>query len=101
MDSNPIAVSYTHLALGGRADRDMIRTGEDYALVEPVFELEKKEQADRIRALDIPVEEDGMVILQRRIMPGRSFSLSLIHIWPEVPTGGGTAGHRAGKRGGL
>ena len=62
------------LALGGRADRDMIRTGEDYALVELVFALDKKEQADRVRALDIPVEEDGMVILQRRILPGRSLS---------------------------
>ena len=69
-----IIIGSVGLALGGRADRDMIRTGEDYALVELVFELEKKEQAERIRALDIPVEEDGMVILQRRIMPGRSLS---------------------------
>ena len=69
-----IIIGSVGLAIGGRADRDMIRTGEDYALVELVFELEKKEQAERIRALDIPVEEDGMVILQRRIMPGRSLS---------------------------
>ena len=62
------------LALGGRADRDMIRTGADQALVELVFALDKKEQADKVRALDIPVEEDGMVILQRRILPGRSLS---------------------------
>ena len=67
-----IIIGSVGLALGGRADRDMIRTGEDYALVELVFELEKKEQADRVRALDI--QEDGMVILQRRIMPGRSLS---------------------------
>ena len=41
------------LALGGRADRDMIRTGADQALVELVFALDKKEQADKVRALDI------------------------------------------------
>ena len=40
-----IIIGSVGLALGGRADRDMIRTGEDYALVELVFELEKKEQA--------------------------------------------------------
>ena len=69
-----ILLGSVSLALGGRADRDLIRTGEDYALVELVFALEKKEQADRVRALDIPVEDDGMVILQRRILPGRSLS---------------------------
>ena len=69
-----IVLGSVGLALGGRADRDMIRTGADQALVELVFALDKKEQADKVRALDIPVEEDGMVILQRRILPGRSLS---------------------------
>ena len=69
-----ILLGSVSLALGGRADRDMIRTGADQALVELVFALDRKEQADRVRALDIPVEEDGMVILQRRILPGRSLS---------------------------
>ena len=69
-----VIIGSVSLALGGRADRDMIRTGAEYALIELVFALDKKEQADRVRALDIPVEEDGCVILQRRIMPGRSLS---------------------------
>lgn len=50
----------------------MIRTGADYALVELVFQIEKEEQLQEIRQLELPVEEDGTVILQRRIMPGKS-----------------------------
>lgn len=69
-----IIIGSVGLALGGRADRDLIRTGADYALIELVFQLDKPGQIERVRALDIPVEEDGQVVLQRRIMPTRSIS---------------------------
>lgn len=61
-----------HLALGAKADKDSIRDGAEYALVELVFQVENDEQKKRILALDLPVEEDGVVILQRKIMPARS-----------------------------
>lgn len=61
-----------HLALGAKADKDSIREGAEYALVELVFQVENEEQKNRIRALDLPVEEDNIVILQRKIMPARS-----------------------------
>ena len=61
-----------NLALGAKAEKEMIRTGADYALVELVFQIEKEEQLQEIRQLELPVEEDGTVILQRRIMPGKS-----------------------------
>ena len=60
------------LALGAKADRDMIRTGADYALVELTFSVSEEERA-AVEALEIPVE-DGTVVLQRRIMPARSLS---------------------------
>lgn len=69
-----IIIGSVGLALGGRGDRDLIRTGADYALIELVFHLEKEGQLERVKKLDIPVEEDGLVILQRRIMPQRSIS---------------------------
>lgn len=58
------------LALGAKADRDMIRTGAEYALIELNFEV-SEETRQKLEELDIPTEED-QVILQRRIMPTRS-----------------------------
>ena len=69
-----IIIGSVGLALGGRGDRDLIRTGADYALIELVFQLEKEGQIEKVTKLDIPREEDGLVILQRRIMPQRSIS---------------------------
>ncbi len=60
------------LALGARADRDMIRTGADHALVELTFLVTEEERA-AVEALEIPMEDDT-VVLQRRIMPTRSQS---------------------------
>lgn len=67
-----IIIGSVNLALGAKAEKDMIRTGADYALVELVFHVEKEKQLEEIRSLELPVEEDGTVILQRRIMPGKS-----------------------------
>ena len=61
-----------HLALGAKADKDSIREGAEYALVELVFQTENDEQKKKIQDLDLSVEEDGVVILQRKIMPARS-----------------------------
>lgn len=69
-----IIIGSVGLALGSRGDRDMIRTGADFALIELVFQLDKEAQIEKVKKLDIPVEEDGLVILQRRIMPQRSIS---------------------------
>lgn len=61
-----------HLALGAKADKDSIRDGAEYALVELVFQAENEEQKKRILDLDLPIEEDSIIILQRKIMPARS-----------------------------
>ncbi|MBQ8246172.1 MAG: DNA repair protein RecN [Lachnospiraceae bacterium] len=67
-----VILGSVHLALGAKADKDSIRDGAEYALVELVFQVENEEQKKKIEALDLPVEEDGIVILQRKIMPARS-----------------------------
>ncbi len=67
-----IIIGSVNLALGAKAGRDMIRAGADYALVELVFQAEKKEQLDKIKLMEIPVEDDGTIIIQRRIMPSKS-----------------------------
>ena len=66
-----IVLGSIQLALGARTDRDMIRSGAEYALVELLFSL-NEEQKQRIQELDISVEDDNQLLLQRKIMPGKS-----------------------------
>ncbi len=67
-----LIIGSVNLALGGRADKDLIRTGADYCLVELTFSLENEKVRQAIEALDVPISEDGTLLLQRRIMPNRS-----------------------------
>ena len=66
-----IVIGSVNLALGAKADKDMIRSGAEYALVELVFQL-NGEQGDRLKEMGFVPEEDGTFIIQRRIMPSRS-----------------------------
>lgn len=66
-----IILGSINLALGARADKDYIRTGADHALVELLFSLNEK-QKQEISRMDLPVEEDGTLLLQRKITSGRS-----------------------------
>ena len=67
-----IIMGSVNLALGGKADKSLIRTGADYALVELVFQTDSKKQEQMLLEMDIPLEEDGMVIVMRKLMPERS-----------------------------
>ncbi len=67
-----IIIGSIGLALGGKADKDIIRNGAEYALVELVFEVSDEETRKLIHEMDFPMDEDGTIILQRRIMPTRS-----------------------------
>ena len=69
-----VVIGSVNLALGSKADAGLIRTGEEYALVELVFGLESDLQKKLLADMDIPVEEDGTVVIQRKLMQGRSIS---------------------------
>ena len=58
--------------LGSKGDKDCIRTGAQYALVELVFESRRKEVLAKMEELELPMEEDDSIFIQRKIMPGRS-----------------------------
>lgn len=66
-----IIIGSINLALGAKADKDYIRTGADYALVELVFSLNEK-QLRILKEMELPVEEDRTLLLQRKITSGRS-----------------------------
>ena len=69
-----VIIGSVNLALGAKADPSLIRTGEEYALVELVFGVENDLQRKQLEELEIPVEDDGTLVIQRKIMQGRSTS---------------------------
>ncbi|KMZ54733.1 DNA repair protein RecN [Dorea sp. D27] len=68
-----IILGSVSLALGGRYTKDIIRAGADYGFVELAFVVENERQTEKLKALDV-FPEDGMVVLSRRLMAGRSVS---------------------------
>ena len=67
-----IILGSIRLALGAKAGKDFIRNGEEYALIELIFKSSKKEVTEKLVELELPVESDGTVFIQRKIMEGRS-----------------------------
>ena len=68
-----ILLGSVNLALGGRYSTDILREGAKFGLVELTFLVEEKEVEKQLEALDI-FPEDGMLVLSRRLMEGRSVS---------------------------
>lgn len=66
-----ILIGSINLALGAKAEKDIIRHGAEYGLVELVFEALDEEVKQALEGMDLPVEED-VVIIQRKIMPTKS-----------------------------
>lgn len=69
-----IIIGSINLALGAKASKDIIREDAEYALVELVFVLDTKKQADKIKDLGIDLQEEGQVIITRKLMNGKSIS---------------------------
>ena len=67
-----IILGSVRLALGERAEKDVIRTGADYALIELTFTDNGSEVTECMKELDLPMEPDGSIYISRRIMDGRS-----------------------------
>ena len=67
-----IILGSINLALGAKASADMIRSGEEEALVELVFVVEKEETIQKLKNFDVNIKEDGQVIISRKITEKRS-----------------------------
>ena len=59
------------IALGAKADKDCIRTGEEFALVEITFTADTDEVKNKLSENDISFDDD-CVLIQRKITPVRS-----------------------------
>jgi DNA repair protein RecN (Recombination protein N) len=61
------------LLCGGKADKGLIREGEDLTYVEGVFELLEPAEIERARRAGIRIGEDGILVLRRELRrEGRS-----------------------------
>lgn len=67
-----VLIGSINLALGTKFDKDMLRRGADSCLVELIFQSGDPKVSEKLGQLDIPEEEDGTVIISRRMQPGRS-----------------------------
>lgn len=66
-----IIIGSVSAALGAKINKDIVRNGADYALVELVFETKDEAVFDMMRKLDVPIE-GNQIIISRKITPGRS-----------------------------
>lgn len=67
-----IIIGSINLGLGGRADRTVIRNGAESALIELIFSADNEAQLNRLREMGLAPEEDGSILIKRRILPSRS-----------------------------
>lgn len=70
-----IIIDAVNIVLGERADKDVIRTGTDRAVVEACFDCSRVEGVkELLTRMEIELEDDGTLFLNREIKSGRSVS---------------------------
>ena len=69
-----IILGSINLALGSKIAKDMVRDEAKDALVELLFQIENAQQIEKIKELDIPIEEDGQVLLSRKLVSGKTIT---------------------------
>ena len=59
-----IIIGSIAVALGAKADHELIRQGAEYALVELTFTADTPVQKEKLKSLDLPEEEDGLILIK-------------------------------------
>ena len=67
-----IIIGSVNLGLGARADKSIIRTGSDYALIELTFRADNEVQLKKLEESGLFPEEDNIILIKRKILPQRS-----------------------------
>lgn len=63
-----IILDAVQAVLGGRTSPDVVRTGEEKAVVEAVFDLaDAPETLEVLQRMGVPVDEDGLLVVRREI----------------------------------
>lgn len=69
-----VLIDSISVALGAKTGKGIIRNGAEYAYIELLFAVDDQEKIKKIRALDIEVEDDGVLIISRKITPTRTIA---------------------------
>ena len=80
-----ILIGSVGLALGGKASKDMIRQGEDSALVELAFSVDDEKKKNALEALDIAPDEDGLLIISKKLFDCEAYCKSKIRVHVKRP----------------
>ena len=67
-----IIIGSVTMALGGKVPKDIIRKGAEYAYVELIFSVNEPEKLQALSRLEVSPDDDGIVIISRKIMASRS-----------------------------
>lgn len=67
-----LLIGSVNLALGGKFEREMLRKGADSALVELIFNSADPRVQEKMDQMELPLEEDGTIIISRRMQVGKS-----------------------------
>ncbi len=82
-----IVIDSINLLLGAKAERELVRHGEQYAMVSGLFGELSHHTVNRLAELGINTDDDGMILVQRSIgldgknkimLNGRSVSLAVL-----------------------
>ncbi|MGN9018599.1 DNA repair protein RecN [Lachnospiraceae bacterium HCP1S3_C3] len=68
-----IIIGSINIALGGKVNKEMVRSGENYAMVELVFKVDRESTRKKLEDAGVTLE-DGEVIVTRKIVNGRSIT---------------------------
>ncbi|MDO4327052.1 MAG: DNA repair protein RecN [bacterium] len=69
-----IIIGSVNIALGGKVSKTSIRNGAGYAYAELLFSVEDEEKKEALRALGVSPDENGVIIVSRKITESRSIA---------------------------
>lgn len=69
-----VIIGSVSLALGARAQKEMIRRGAESTYIELVFSVDSEEKKKELAEHDIYPDEDGLILVTRKITPQKSIS---------------------------
>ena len=67
-----LLIGSVNIGLGAKVGKDIVRDISRPAEIELVFSLDSDEEKQRLQSLEIPFDDDNLVIIKRRIKDGRS-----------------------------
>ena len=69
-----IIIGSINLALGQKVSKEMLKENGETAFVELVFSVENDKVRTKLKEMDVEIEDDGIVILSRKITSGKAIA---------------------------